>query len=310
MSTGRQKRNNVSNIVTLKPPRPPCWRDFLPDGTMKTHWPCSQQSVTLSVSKEVVDATPIASQQRQQQGQTHYQQQQQQQNYQQHQQQLLTSMENMTITGGSDSCSGMRRLFHHRKHKNRLHRTRSQCNIETSQLPNLVETLSDSKRLESLSPTNCYSNNNSGNQQTVTSGDGGGDRKYLVENAKRCELWLETVLATNGKFDDVFTQGSGDELEIPEENWRDLERFQKSSTSSSDIDSASTISFTRPTRIARKKRTVKQTFSKPTVTNHSSSSITSHSNKRVTNHSDSTSPRSNDLDTQLETVLESSLTVC
>ncbi len=69
-------------------------------------------------------------------------------------------------------------------------------------------------------------------------------RLYLDENKRRCETWLAGVKASQPLEDIAFAQGPGVELEIPEENWEDLEKIHyiktphNSSASSSDDNMA------------------------------------------------------------------------
>lgn len=335
--------------LTLKPPRPPCWRDFMPDGTLK-HSSSSPSMVRLhrqhltDKSGHVVQCTS-ASQQRQQHQQVHSSM------SPVSQQQLLApvglppqplhrhvsdregsvpkSITSVSQSYNGNACTSEATIkqysLHKKLQKNRLHRTRSQCSIDLSQLPSTTtdillteghihEHCNDNTATVCYPPrafnTSTLTKSTTASTNTLNSLE---DRKYLVENAIRCELWLETVLASKDKFEDVFTQGSGDELEIPEENWRDLERFQKSSTSSSDVDS---VSNARPPRITRRKRTEKfakratSAATKPSDVKLSLWKLQTAASSRYDHAVLQSQAVSDDNTHELETVLENTLTIC
>ncbi|ELU14221.1 hypothetical protein CAPTEDRAFT_191690 [Capitella teleta] len=116
-------------------------------------------------------------------------------------------------------------LKQHRKQKNRLHRTRSQYNIEKADLPEksqMTVSLADTKPqelgLRSKRPIDAMT--------------------YMNENTRRCEKWLAGVRASQP----AFTQDIG----IPEENSSSDQDSAKSraadKTSSSDVESATSKS--------------------------------------------------------------------
>lgn len=201
-----------------KPPKPPCWRDFEHDPGR------SQQRKSSSHGRELV-LTDLSH--------------------------LHRSSSDGEATTGTRAGGGASRVAppsvttaaatttsksqHHKKNKRhdrsgKLHRTRSELSISKADLPevqHMTINLADAPK-----------------EGLFRGGSRNFDAQiYLDDNAIRCEKWLKDVHASQPLTDVAFSQGSGDELEIPEENWEDLERLKASpalaSTSGSDIDSVS-----------------------------------------------------------------------
>ena len=121
--------------------------------------------------------------------------------------------------------------------KSKLHRTDSHANLEN--LPNIEP------RMISLAETHP-------NALGAKHEDAIEEQISLEETTKRCSEWLEDVAASRPFATDYdFTQGSGDEIEIPEETWID---FGHISSHRCDAAAATMTSSSSSRRKLQKKR--------------------------------------------------------
>ncbi|XP_046342618.1 uncharacterized protein LOC124123462 [Haliotis rufescens] len=102
--------------------------------------------------------------------------------------------------GGSRTCKGLKRV------RAKIHRTRSQHVIDEEDLPDGALTMS----LAETKPQEFGLRN----RQVLD------DRSYKEENARRCQIWLESIEKCVPLDEIAYTEGAGEEgvdVEVPEE---------------------------------------------------------------------------------------------
>ena len=202
------------DYVTMvnKPPKPPCWRDFVPQGnSARSSKDPSQLPLFTDLSQVSHKGSP-----------------------QPDQLTLFglgtTSSDNVThahslIQNSHAHTSNSTSAKSHKKHRSKLgsklHRTRSEISIEKCDIPDMNRTIT----LAETKPREF------GLRRTQFDA-----HVYIQENTKRCERWLEQVRASRPLEDVHFSKGAGVELEIPDEEFGVCGH---SSDLGSDMDSAS-----------------------------------------------------------------------
>jgi hypothetical protein len=191
--------------MITRPPRPPSWRDFQVDA--KDSSPPKKASEGRR-AKELHGFSNLSLSHRSRSEGTD-----------------ISRLGVSTSVLAENKAATLPHLKQHRKHKNRLHRTRSQYSIEKTELPeksqmtvSLAEAKPQELELRSKRPVDA--------------------RTYLDDNTRRCEKWLAGVMASQP----AFTQDIG----IPEENSSDQDSVRstpkgagKASSGSSDVESVS-----------------------------------------------------------------------
>ena len=225
-----------------KPPRPPCWRDFLPESP----------STTTSTSQH--PPQPSHNSHKPRKPQRH------QSNLgvstftdlsQSHRSKSDGDAHKWGASGVNGHIGGTGGKLHqsqqHHKdqqrsssrHKKKLHRTRSELSIIESELPEVqLMTIN-------LADTNPGEFTLRGRERDTRGFD---SRIYLDENARRCRRWLAGLKASE-PLEDVTSstaQGSEVELEIPEENWQNLGQVRRTPAVILECDIESVSVYAEP----------------------------------------------------------------
>lgn len=204
--------------MIAKPPRAPCWRDFVGDSddsdTLRQLYFTDLsrlQKPGLQVIQGVGDGFPSPE----------------------------PSSHSAAVALGPHQTSSNRSGRHGKRLRAKLHRTRSHMLIQEEDLPNgsLTVNLSETKPRE-------FGLNSERRHVHVCD-----NRRYLEENTKRCQTWLATVEASQPLDDIAFAQGNGVDIEIPEECWdrrADILRPPCNSSASSSDDETALPEVTLP----------------------------------------------------------------
>ncbi|KAK2144070.1 hypothetical protein LSH36_788g00031 [Paralvinella palmiformis] len=191
--------------MVTKPPKPPCWRDFVAQNKSG-----GSNAPTFTDLSAAMAGKPVTCSDQQ-----------------------IPALTGPTQTIGAETTHAHWASPSHvhahstsskapRKHRNRLHRTRSEMSIEQREIPDVNRTLT----LAETKPREF------GLRKTQFDA-----HIYIEENTRRCERWLEQVRASRPLEDVHFAQGSGIELEIPDEESGVC--GHDNDNGSSDMDSAS-----------------------------------------------------------------------
>ena len=191
-----------------RPPKPPCWRDFVPEGGKASKVKSSRISKSVDfteLAKIPVVKIPVVGE-------------------------IKKAPKSITASS-SKSHNGQKE---HKKSNKKLHRTRSQSHIEQTDLPE-----EGARKAQSLAVTNPKDLEL---RKRVLDA-----RLYLDENTRRCAEWLEGVKACEPLEDVAFAQGSGVDVEVPDER-TELRPPQNSSASSSDLEEVHAAFLSRDKR--------------------------------------------------------------
>ena len=222
----RSSSEHYKNVKSYsrKPPKPPCWRDFIsgdvpePKASQKPKSDSSIRAKTGRKSSQIyfTDLSSI------------------------HKSTSEPSASGRTLTVAlQDETAHVSVVPQQRKKgwRSKLRRTQSQSAINNKDLPNL-ETLTIS-----LAETE---SEEFGLQRNLPFDP----RLYMDQNVKRCEEWVQSVRQATEPFsltDLDFDQGSGEELEIPEETWHDFREIKQEKTGlkskTSKVHSSSSVRF-------------------------------------------------------------------
>ena len=208
-STNNEHLGHLENF-SRKPPKPPCWRDFISGGDSPVTKTAGHKSSKSDSSNRVKALRKIP-------------------------QIYFTDLSTIHKSTSDPSASGKATTQDEASHavtpsqpvqatrqrkkgwRSKLRRTQSQSAINNKDLPNLenltislAETESEEFGLKRNLPFD--------------------PRLYMDRNVKRCEQWVQSVRDAQEPLsltDLDFDQGSGEELEIPEETWHDFREVKQ-----------------------------------------------------------------------------------
>ncbi|CAH1783195.1 unnamed protein product [Owenia fusiformis] len=190
--------NGSQDASNLKPPKPPSWRDFEGNATK----PKRDKSANGAKNIKFTDISLLSKSG------------------------VVSELPPDGAQAGAHGAPPLpKKAKHHRKHnrvknKARIHRTQSHLTIETEELPrDLTASLAEAQPIGIR---------NSSVNAII----------YMTENNRKCEKWLEGVEDWDPLDDSSFAQGSGVEVEVPEEKWDDHLKPPINSSASSSSESS------------------------------------------------------------------------